>query len=170
MWYGLRGPICSVERQHKQLGWHGWCLCICRLEKLENEVKTSQDKFDEISAKWEEGKQKIIPQELWEMLNTQQVHCAGLIEDKNKLISDLQQARVSGHSGPAQWDRAGGVSPGYWFAFPERKTGEALRQDSECCISFSPEEEKPWCSHFRVIGFLIERCPFVANAVSGFMC
>lgn len=95
MWYRLWGPICSVERQHQQLGGHGRCPCICRLEKLENEVKTSQDKFDEISAKWEEGKQKIIPQELWEMLNTQQVHCAGLIEDKNKLINELQQARVS---------------------------------------------------------------------------
>lgn len=47
------------------------------------------------------------------MLNTQQVQCAGLIEDKNKLISDLQQARVSGHSGPAQGDLAGGVSLGY---------------------------------------------------------
>ncbi|EPY77409.1 hypothetical protein CB1_001264004 [Camelus ferus] len=42
------------------------------LEKLENEVKTSQDKFDEITVKWEEGKQKRIPQELWEMLNAQQ--------------------------------------------------------------------------------------------------
>uniref|UniRef100_A0A3Q1MCB7 Dynein regulatory complex protein 1 n=1 Tax=Bos taurus TaxID=9913 RepID=A0A3Q1MCB7_BOVIN len=62
-----------------------------RLEKLENEVKTSQDKFDEITVKWEEGKQRRIPQELWEMLNAQQVHCAGLIEDKNKLISELQQ-------------------------------------------------------------------------------
>ncbi|XP_068840085.1 dynein regulatory complex protein 1 [Capricornis sumatraensis] len=62
-----------------------------RLEKLENEVKTSQDKFDEITIKWEEGKQRRIPQELWEMLNAQQVHCAGLIEDKNKLISELQQ-------------------------------------------------------------------------------
>ncbi|XP_052042176.1 dynein regulatory complex protein 1 [Apodemus sylvaticus] len=62
-----------------------------RLEKLENEVKTSQDKFDEITAKWEEGRRKRIPQELWEMLNSQQVHCAGLIEDKNKLISELQQ-------------------------------------------------------------------------------
>ncbi|XP_054422314.1 dynein regulatory complex protein 1 [Pteronotus mesoamericanus] len=62
-----------------------------RLEKLENEVKTSQDKFDEITAKWEEGKQKRIPQELWEMLNAQQEHCAGLIEDKNKLINELQQ-------------------------------------------------------------------------------
>ncbi|XP_051027970.1 dynein regulatory complex protein 1 [Acomys russatus] len=62
-----------------------------RLEKLENEVKTSQDKFDEITARWEEGRQKRIPQELWEMLNSQQLHCAGLIEDKNKLISELQQ-------------------------------------------------------------------------------
>ncbi|XP_008066320.1 dynein regulatory complex protein 1 isoform X2 [Carlito syrichta] len=62
-----------------------------RVEKLENEVKTSQDKFDEITAKWEEGKQKRIPQDLWEVLNTQQLHCAGLIEDKNKLISELQQ-------------------------------------------------------------------------------
>ena len=70
------------------------CLYICRLEKLENEVKTSQDKFDEITVKWEEGKQRTIPQELWEMLNAQQVHCAGLIEDKNKLISELQQARA----------------------------------------------------------------------------
>ncbi|XP_037668645.1 LOW QUALITY PROTEIN: dynein regulatory complex protein 1 [Choloepus didactylus] len=62
-----------------------------RLEKLENEVKTSQDKFDEITVKWEEGKKKRIPQDLWEMLNNQQLHCAGLIEDKNKLISELQQ-------------------------------------------------------------------------------
>ncbi|KAM5318999.1 dynein regulatory complex protein 1 [Glossophaga mutica] len=62
-----------------------------RLEKLENEVKTSHDKFDEITAKWKEGKEKRIPQELWEMLNTQQEHCAGLIEDKNKLINELQQ-------------------------------------------------------------------------------
>ncbi|EHH21959.1 hypothetical protein EGK_05135 [Macaca mulatta] len=85
---------CSIGRQHLELGWHGWHVCICRIEKLENEVKTSQDKFDEITSKWEEGKQKRIPQELWEMLNTQQLHCAGLLEDKNKLISELQQAEL----------------------------------------------------------------------------
>ncbi|XP_047378802.1 dynein regulatory complex protein 1 [Sciurus carolinensis] len=62
-----------------------------RIEKLENEVKNSQDKFDEITTKWEEGKRKHIPQDLWEILNTQQLHCAGLIEDKNKLINELQQ-------------------------------------------------------------------------------
>lgn len=93
-----------------ELGWHGWHVCFCRLEKLENEVKTSQDKFDEITAKWEEGKQKRIPQDLWEMLNTQQVHCAGLIEDKNKLINELQQARGLGYSTAAMWDLAGGVN------------------------------------------------------------
>ncbi|XP_060221091.1 dynein regulatory complex protein 1 isoform X1 [Meriones unguiculatus] len=62
-----------------------------RLEKLENEVKTSQDKYEEISSKWDDGKQKRIPQQLWELLTSQQLHCAGLIEDKNKLISDLLQ-------------------------------------------------------------------------------
>ena len=85
-----REPACALGRQPPELV----CLFICRLEKLENEVKTSQDKFDEITIKWEEGKQRKIPQELWEMLNAQQVHCAGLIEDKNKLISELQQARA----------------------------------------------------------------------------
>lgn len=84
------------------LHWHGRGVCFHRLEKLESEVKTSQDKFDEITAKWEEGKQKRIPQDLWDMLNTQQVHCAGLIEDKNKLISELQQARLPAPH-PAAW-------------------------------------------------------------------
>lgn len=87
------GPARSVRRQHQKRSWHRPHVCICRLEKLENEVKTSHDKFDEITAKWKEGKEKRIPQELWEMLNTQQQHCAGLIEDKNKLINELQQAR-----------------------------------------------------------------------------
>ncbi|XP_006880766.1 PREDICTED: dynein regulatory complex protein 1 [Elephantulus edwardii] len=62
-----------------------------RLEKLKNEVRRSQDKLDEITAKWKEGKQKKIPQDLWDTLNAQQLRCAGLIEDKNKFISELQQ-------------------------------------------------------------------------------
>lgn len=49
--------------------------------------------------KWAEGKLKRIPQDLWDMLSAQQVHCAGLIEDKNKLISELQQVRVGGQAG-----------------------------------------------------------------------
>lgn len=82
---------------------HVGVFVFCRLEKLENEVKTSQDKFDEITVKWEQGKKKRIPQDLWDILNTQQAHCAGLIEDKNKLISELQQARARGPSPPAMW-------------------------------------------------------------------
>ncbi|XP_054978166.1 dynein regulatory complex protein 1 [Sorex araneus] len=62
-----------------------------RLERLENEMKTSQDKFDEITTNWESGKKKRIPQELWAVLNDQQVNCASLIEEKNKLIAELQQ-------------------------------------------------------------------------------
>ncbi|XP_074156211.1 dynein regulatory complex protein 1 isoform X2 [Sminthopsis crassicaudata] len=62
-----------------------------RLEKLENEVKTGQEKFDDISSKWQDSKTKRIPQELWELLSGQQQQCAMLIEEKNKLISDLQQ-------------------------------------------------------------------------------
>ncbi|XP_072490041.1 dynein regulatory complex protein 1 isoform X2 [Notamacropus eugenii] len=62
-----------------------------RVEKLENEIKTSQDKFYDITTKWKESKMKRIPQELWDLLIIQQHQCAMLIEEKNKLISDLQQ-------------------------------------------------------------------------------
>ncbi|XP_062979855.1 dynein regulatory complex protein 1 [Elgaria multicarinata webbii] len=62
-----------------------------RIEKLENEAKANQDKFDEITSKWTAAKEKTVPQELWEGLNQQQLLCATLIEEKNKLISELQQ-------------------------------------------------------------------------------
>ncbi|XP_065446117.1 dynein regulatory complex protein 1-like isoform X2 [Chrysemys picta bellii] len=64
---------------------------LCRLEKLENESKTNQDKFEEITSKWGSAKEKTIPQDLWDVLNLQQQQCALLIEEKNKLISELQQ-------------------------------------------------------------------------------
>nr|XP_060610744.1 dynein regulatory complex protein 1 isoform X1 [Anolis sagrei ordinatus]XP_060610745.1 dynein regulatory complex protein 1 isoform X2 [Anolis sagrei ordinatus] len=62
-----------------------------RVEKLENEAKGNQDKFDEITSKWASAREKVIPQDLWEALNQQQQLCALLIEEKNKLISELQQ-------------------------------------------------------------------------------
>ncbi|KAM4695215.1 dynein regulatory complex protein 1 isoform 2-T2 [Discoglossus pictus] len=62
-----------------------------RTQKLDNEAKNSLEKCEEISNKWVTTKAKEIPQDLWELLNTQQQQCAQLIEDKNKLISDLQQ-------------------------------------------------------------------------------
>ncbi|XP_063296850.1 dynein regulatory complex protein 1 isoform X1 [Pelobates fuscus] len=62
-----------------------------RIEKLDNEAKTSLDKFEEITKKWLSTGTKKIPQEQWELLNSQQQQCGQLIEDKNKLIGELQQ-------------------------------------------------------------------------------
>ncbi|XP_006625941.2 dynein regulatory complex protein 1 isoform X1 [Lepisosteus oculatus] len=62
-----------------------------RTEKLESEAKTSLEKFEEITKKWTSARMKEIPQDLREALNMQQQQCALLIEEKNKLITDLQQ-------------------------------------------------------------------------------
>ncbi|KAM4772434.1 dynein regulatory complex protein 1 [Rhinophrynus dorsalis] len=62
-----------------------------RIEKLNSEAKMSMEKFEDITNKWGNTQGKKIPQELWDILNSQQQHCAHLIEDKNKLISELQQ-------------------------------------------------------------------------------
>ncbi|XP_058247237.1 dynein regulatory complex protein 1 isoform X1 [Hemibagrus wyckioides] len=62
-----------------------------RLEKLENEVKSSTEKFNKIMNKWTEAKTKKIHQQLRDDLRQQQQLCWQIIEDKNKLISELQQ-------------------------------------------------------------------------------
>ncbi|KFP98705.1 Dynein regulatory complex protein 1, partial [Haliaeetus albicilla] len=66
-------------------------LKLQRVEKLENEAKSSTYKFEEITSKWALAKEMTIPQELWQMLNQQPQQCALLLEEKNKLISELQQ-------------------------------------------------------------------------------
>ncbi|KAM6404737.1 dynein regulatory complex protein 1 isoform 2-T2 [Pluvialis apricaria] len=66
-------------------------LKLQRVEKLENEAKSSTYKFEEITSKWALAKEMTIPQELWQLLNQQQQQCALLLEEKNKLIDDLQQ-------------------------------------------------------------------------------
>ncbi|KAF1567040.1 Dynein regulatory complex protein 1, partial [Eudyptes schlegeli] len=66
-------------------------LKLQRVEKLENEAKSSTYKFEEITSKWALAKEVTIPQELWQLLNQQQQQCALLLEEKNKLIGDLQQ-------------------------------------------------------------------------------
>ncbi|XP_039981577.1 dynein regulatory complex protein 1 isoform X2 [Xiphias gladius] len=62
-----------------------------RLERLENYAKSSQEKFEEITRRWSTAKDKVIPQELQEALKSQQQLCALLLEDKKKVINDLQQ-------------------------------------------------------------------------------
>ncbi|XP_044025293.1 dynein regulatory complex protein 1 isoform X2 [Siniperca chuatsi] len=67
-----------------------------RLERLENDVKSSHEEFEKITTGWSIAKQKVIPQELQEALNNQQQLCAALIENKKKLINDLQQELKGG--------------------------------------------------------------------------
>ncbi|NWH79713.1 DRC1 protein, partial [Piaya cayana] len=62
-----------------------------RVEKLENEAKSSAKKEEEIISKWVLAKEMRNPQELWQLLCQQQQQCRLLLETKNKLISDLQQ-------------------------------------------------------------------------------
>ncbi|NWU59114.1 DRC1 protein, partial [Dromas ardeola] len=66
-------------------------LKLQRAEKLDKEATSSTYKFVEITSKWALAKEMKIPQELWQLLNQQQQQCALLLEEKNKLISDLQQ-------------------------------------------------------------------------------
>lgn len=65
-----------------------------RLEWLENDARSSKEKFEEISKGWSIDNQKLIAQELQEVLNNQQKLCSALVEDKKKLINDLQQVSI----------------------------------------------------------------------------
>ncbi|KAL4593638.1 dynein regulatory complex protein 1-like isoform X1 [Arapaima gigas] len=62
-----------------------------RIEKLEMDAKSSLEKFEEISKRWMAAREKDIPQEVREALGRQQQLCAALLEDKNRLIGQLQQ-------------------------------------------------------------------------------
>uniref|UniRef100_A0A8C3L0I5 Dynein regulatory complex protein 1 n=1 Tax=Chrysolophus pictus TaxID=9089 RepID=A0A8C3L0I5_CHRPC len=62
-----------------------------RVEKLESEARSSADKFEEITSKWALAKEMTVPQELWQLLNPQQQPWTPLLEEKNKLIGELQQ-------------------------------------------------------------------------------
>ncbi|KAM3602364.1 uncharacterized protein V6R79_002764 [Siganus canaliculatus] len=62
-----------------------------RQQRLESDVQSSQEKFEEITEGWVTAKQKVITQELREFLDHQQQLCTALIEDKKKLIHALQQ-------------------------------------------------------------------------------
>lgn len=64
------------------------------MEWLENDARSSKEKFEEISKGWSIDNQKLIAQELQEVLNNQQKLCSALVEDKKKLINDLQQVSI----------------------------------------------------------------------------
>uniref|UniRef100_S4RD76 Dynein regulatory complex protein 1/2 N-terminal domain-containing protein n=1 Tax=Petromyzon marinus TaxID=7757 RepID=S4RD76_PETMA len=64
-----------------------------RLEKLESEARESLEKFERIASGWHNGTKRAlpVPQALRDALHAQQKLCAALIEDKNKLITELEQ-------------------------------------------------------------------------------
>ncbi|XP_076456963.1 dynein regulatory complex protein 1-like [Babylonia areolata] len=62
-----------------------------RKEKLEQEAKSSAERFEEITKKWESALQKEVPQSLHEMLLQQKRACDSMNDEKNKLITEFQQ-------------------------------------------------------------------------------
>lgn len=62
-----------------------------RIEKVETDVTTSEERFEEITRKWKPALGKTIPQELHEKLTEQKSACDAMIEGKDKLINELQQ-------------------------------------------------------------------------------
>ncbi|XP_028810628.1 dynein regulatory complex protein 1 isoform X2 [Denticeps clupeoides] len=65
--------------------------CRLRLQKMEEEVKASQEKFEEVSRRWRTTAELQIPQELSHAVNTQIELCSSIVQDKNTLINELHQ-------------------------------------------------------------------------------
>ena len=74
-----------------------------RVEKLECEARSSMEKFEEITRGWSQAKAKVIPQELHQALGRQLQLCAQVLEDKSKLINDLQQVTTVAHTHTHAW-------------------------------------------------------------------
>ncbi|GAA49524.1 coiled-coil domain-containing protein 164, partial [Clonorchis sinensis] len=60
-----------------------------RIEKLEYDATTGLDAFNKITEKWDTVRAGELPQEIREMLVEQKQQCTELVNEKNKLINEL---------------------------------------------------------------------------------
>uniref|UniRef100_A0A3P8QN61 Dynein regulatory complex protein 1 n=1 Tax=Astatotilapia calliptera TaxID=8154 RepID=A0A3P8QN61_ASTCA len=67
--------------------------CRIRYERLKDDAKACQEKVEEIRKGWSIVNQKVVHSELQSVLDSQQQLCAAVIEDKKKLIRELQWER-----------------------------------------------------------------------------
>lgn len=67
--------------------------CKIREERLKDDAKACQEKVEEIRKGWSIVTQKVVNSELQSVLDSQQQLCAAVIEDKKKLIRELQLER-----------------------------------------------------------------------------
>ncbi|UJR28340.1 hypothetical protein I4U23_009582 [Adineta vaga] len=62
-----------------------------RKDRLEQDSKSSKEKFEEIIRNWEGARTKDISRELHELLMAQKHACGTMLEEKNKLIGELEK-------------------------------------------------------------------------------
>ncbi|CAF0924947.1 unnamed protein product [Adineta ricciae] len=62
-----------------------------RRDRLEQDSKSSKEKFEEIIRNWEGARTKDVSRELHELLMAQKHACGAMLEEKNKLIGELEK-------------------------------------------------------------------------------
>lgn len=65
-----------------------------RLETLERENNITEEKFEEVARGWSEALEIVIPQDLEEAINRQKGLCRVIIEDKERLVAELQNVNL----------------------------------------------------------------------------
>lgn len=70
-----------------------------RLETLEQENEITQEKFEEVARGWSEALEIVIPQDLQEAINRQKGLCRVIVEDKERLVADLQNVNLPSSHG-----------------------------------------------------------------------